>query len=130
MNSIFEQLLRIYDEVEAAVGGRTSCSACGRCCDFSANDYVLFASQLEIDLLTEFANRPPELVNGRCCYQSEDGRCTVHQWRPLGCRTYFCRSAMQSCGEEFLRETYENALQRIRELCRANRLPWQYKPVF
>ena len=95
-----DTLLSIYREADAALAAAgCECRACGRCCDFAANDYVLYASLLESDLVIDKAGRRPELIAGRCCFQDALGRCTIHAWRPLGCRTFFCKTACRGIPE-------------------------------
>lgn len=127
-----DSLLEIYREVERQLAQQgCACHACGKCCNFRANDYVLYASQIETDLVLENTGRRPELVNGRCCFQDDSGRCTIHSWRPLGCRTYFCEQACPTAGSaEASQELHERALNRIRELTQEHDRKWLYGPFF
>ena len=104
------------------------CEACGRCCDFARNDYRLYASRLESDLVLRNTGRQPELVDGRCCFQDASGRCTIHEWRPLGCRTFFCTTAAVNAPEHrhVFESVYENALRQIRELTEQAGEEWEY----
>ena len=124
-----EALLEIYDgiERELAAAGR-ACKACGRCCNFSANDYVLYASQIETDLVAEKTGRRPELAEGRCSFQDAAGRCTIRRWRPLGCRTYFCDQARP--GGDSFEGLHERTLKRIKDLARQHHLEWRYGRFF
>ena len=126
-------LLDIYLEVEANLLGRGfRCEACGQCCDFVRNDYRLYASRLESDLVVRHTGRQPELVDGRCCFQDASGRCTIREWRPLGCRTYFCSKAAGNEPEQrhAFESIHENALRRIRELTEQLGMEWEYGRFF
>jgi len=124
-------LLEIYAEVERELADGPRCRACGRCCDFNANSYRLYASQLEVDLVIEKAGRRPVLVDGRCCYQDASGACTIHAWRPLGCRTYFCAEAHTlPHGPRRAEEACERALARIKSLSDQLGREWCYAPFF
>lgn len=117
-------LLEIYDDVERELTSRGyACRACGKCCDFEANDYKLYASQIEKQLVIEKAGRRPVLVNGCCCFLDAAGKCTIHAWRPLGCRTYFCDRAGERNATE---ELHERALARIKETATRHETGWQY----
>jgi len=127
-----DSLLEIYAEVERRLADEGYvCRACGECCNFRANDYVLYASQIETDLVLEKTGRRPELVNGRCCFQDDAGRCTIHPWRPLGCRTYFCRQARPAVGcARASQELHERSLKRIGKLTQDLGREWRYHPFF
>ena len=117
-------LLEIYDDVERELASRGHvCRACGNCCDFEANDYKLYASQIEKEIVAEKTGRRPELVNGCCCFLNADGKCTIHPWRPLGCRTYFCD---RSGGPDAAQELHEHALARIKKIATRHPAGWQY----
>ena len=134
-----DALLEIYRDVGeslAALGYR--CAACGQCCDFDANDYELYASGLEAELVLGKTGRRPELVGGRCCFQDACGRCAIHEWRPLGCRTFFCQSASRGAtasraaaadGSGF-QALHEDALARIRMMAEQSGEQWEYGPFF
>jgi len=127
-----EPLLSIYGEVDRAMtDAGFSCSACGRCCDFHANDYVLCASSLETELVVRKTGRRPALAAGRCCFQDAAGACTIHRWRPLGCRTFFCAAASSGAvGPDLGHALHEQALERIRKLSGQNGREWRYGRFF
>jgi Fe-S-cluster containining protein len=115
-------LCGIYERADAALGGAaTSCRACGQCCSFKKGGLVLFASGLEMALLAAKAGRPApgrRVVPGRaddpwqCPYQASEttpgqgALCGAHPWRPLGCRTYFCRPEAREAGERIYAVAY------------------------
>ncbi|HUW32755.1 MAG TPA: YkgJ family cysteine cluster protein [Planctomycetota bacterium] len=126
-------LLAIYRDVEAALAGKGfRCEACGRCCDFARNDYILYASRIESDLVQRKTGRQPELVSGRCCFQDVSGRCTIHQWGPLGCRTFFCTAAAGNVPDHHhaFESVHEDALRRIKELTEQTGAEWDYGRFF
>jgi len=127
-----DSLASIYEHVQCALEGLgCACAACGRCCDFAANDYILYASAMEIELVSAKTGRWPELIGGRCCFQDSAGRCTIHQWRPLGCRTYFCdRVQGGASGAVRCAEVYEQALARLRKLAQECGGQWSYRRFF
>jgi len=109
------ELCGIYERADAALReAATSCRACGQCCSFKKGGLVLFASGLEMAYLVAKSGRPAadrRVAPGRaddpwqCPYQApatnpgEGALCSVHPWRPLGCRTYFCDPESRAAGE-------------------------------
>ena len=109
---------------ELAAAG-VACRACGSCCDFVRNDYRLYASRLERELVTRHHPEPRLTPAGLCGYLRE-GRCSVHRHRPLGCRTFFCDPAHKP-REQALYHTVQRRLHAIAE---RHAVPWDYGPFF
>jgi Fe-S-cluster containining protein len=100
-------LLDLFSEADALVGDIT-CDASTDCCRFGVTGrepYVTAAEIAEIrDALkaqgTKLAAPKRKLAllplsgERRCPLLSDEGRCTVYEARPLGCRTFFCRPAL------------------------------------
>ncbi len=101
------------------------CRACGRCCDFARNDYRLYASFLERAPLVR-RHGPPRLTAAGYCGFLVDGRCSARDWRPLGCRTFFCDP--QHKAREL--PLYQAFQRRLRAATDRHRLPWDYAPFF
>jgi Fe-S-cluster containining protein len=121
-------LQALYRELDAEVAARGPvCALSGRCCRFVEYDHTLFVSEPEVALL--LADAPPParpLDEGATCpWQDAAGRCTAREARPLGCRVYFCDPAYQEHAPA-LSETFLNRLKRI---CEAQDLPWNYAPL-
>lgn len=127
-------VMDVYQAVDARVAGLgAACRACGSCCDFPRSGQVLFATALELDVLTAWAaaHRPLQadeagaaLRSGHCPFWRQ-GRCLARPARLLGCRTYFCdRSAAQT-----LQEACEESLRQVDALAaRGGRVRW-YGPA-
>ena len=137
------QLCGIYERADAALSdAAASCHACGQCCSFKKGGLVLFASGLEMAFLVAEAGRPApgrRVVPGRaddawqCPYQAlqagpgQGALCGARAWRPLGCRTYFCRPNAREAGEQ----VYARAYREIAALPThpGGRRPWWYGPA-
>ena len=118
-----EALYRRVDEEVASLG--LTCERCGRCCDFAANEYRLYASWLERALVLSRHGPPRLRPDGRCAFQ--DGRdCSIHPDRPLGCRLFFCGAEARRVGQE----AHERFIRQLRGLSRRHGLPWDYAPFF
>jgi len=116
-------LLGRVDEEVRRLGLR--CERCGRCCDFSANDYVLYASGLERALVVSRYGMPRIGPDGRCSFQA-GGLCSIHPLRPLGCRLFFCDPAARLLSQRL----HERFLRELKELARRRALVWDYSPFF
>jgi Fe-S-cluster containining protein len=114
---------RLFAPLDAAVARWPArCEGCGRCCDFSAGGFLLFASSVEVAWLRTRAT-PLSVRPGRCPFQSA-GRCAVRPWRPLGCRLYFCR--LGTSAPQY--EIYERFQQRLVQIARRFGIGWRYGP--
>jgi hypothetical protein len=121
-------LRALYRELDEAVAAHGPvCRLSGLCCRFAEYDHTLFLSEPEAALL--LADAPPPvrpLDDGATCpWQDDHGRCTAREARPLGCRVYFCDPAYQGHAPT-LSETY---LARLKRLCEAHGLAWNYAPL-
>jgi Fe-S-cluster containining protein len=123
-------LVAVYAEVGAAlVGTGSACRACGKCCRFTPDGIVLFATALELAYLAGDERIPLEgCTSGpgsawKCPYQ-QGTLCGARDHRPLGCRTYFCDYEARGAGEAAAVE----AVNRIRRLAQEADLAW-YGPA-
>jgi Fe-S-cluster containining protein len=127
------ELEHLYGDLDAEIASaRPTCRTCGTCCDFKRGGYVLYASHIEtayfadnVDFGTVEA-RPdvcPFLESG-----SQDSRviCTAHDFRPLGCRTFFCDANFR----ERHMELYEKYRKLIASLSDGHGCKWDYGPFF
>ena len=117
------EIERVYAELDdelRALGH--DCRGCGDCCDLVRHGFRLYLSTLELALVLEQAGigRLPPQREGRCGFQSGP-HCTIHAFRPLGCRTYFCKAEGQH-----LSELYEKYLKKLKALAERYACVWEY----
>jgi Fe-S-cluster containining protein len=123
---IVREVERLYrwldDEIRAAVDPRRDCHACGRCCDFPGYDHRLYVTSPEMLYFLERSGQVPlrAMTSGTCPYL-EQGRCTVHAHRFVGCRIFGCRRS-----EDLHSRLTETALKRLKTLCEREGLPYRY----
>ncbi len=120
------ELRQVYDALDqhlAALG--VECRACGRCCDFARNDYVLYASFIERAAARDCGGAARLAEAGQCGFLA-GGRCTLRAWRPLGCRVFFCAPEHKAREQEIC----EEFLGRLRAATDRCGLPWDYRPFF
>ena len=103
------EILADVDEAVANMG--VWCMGGGCCCKFDLAGHRLYVSTAELALLCQ---SPPENL-GRCgvnrCPYQKNSRCLARSRRPLGCRTFFCKSAKT----DGLFELYEDSHLLVRQ---------------
>ena len=98
------------------------CLAGGACCKFDLTGDRLMVSTGELALLhTQSPPRPHRAAIGRCPYQVGVS-CLARDRRPLGCRTFFCRSRSRN----FTSDIYERHHTAIRRLHENMVIPYVY----
>jgi Fe-S-cluster containining protein len=109
----FAALEALYEEVDAFIArAQPVCIARGLCCRFEEAGHRLYATALEADYaVAQHPTAPEPEAPGRCPYHV-GGRCTARVGRPLGCRTYFCDTRMESV----MQEAHEHFLARLRAI--------------
>jgi Fe-S-cluster containining protein len=123
-HSLTTQLESLYQELDREIRSLgVGCWIRGDCCDFERCEHQLYASTVELAYVKETHPEtfPPD---SRLCPFWKEGKCTEHDRRPLGCRTYFCDTRYS----EALQELYEKYLRQISALAEEHRFPWRYQP--
>lgn len=86
-------ILALYAELAADIERESpKCRACGDCCDFPKQGYLLYATSAEVDLVVSRVDPHPPWPSPELCPFHVGGKCALRQYRPLGCRTYYCES--------------------------------------
>ena len=117
----------LYDDLEKElVTLPAKCYGCGKCCNFKENGIQLFAQKLELELIVEETGVQPFLVEKGHCNFQENGLCTIHPIRPLGCRTYFSE-APNSVAHQDLYEKYH---RKIKDIGNLNGIEYQFVSFF
>ncbi len=126
IEAALDELRLLYARLDAElIGAGVECRCCGECCNFVENDYILYASALERELLDRSTDIAPTLkADGSCGFQNGE-RCGVHDTRPLGCRTAFCSEDWADRQADL----YERYRREMVEICLKHDIPWDYRPV-
>jgi len=86
-------ILALYSELGSDIERESpTCRACGDCCDFPKQGYVLYATSVEVDLVVSRVDPRPPWPSRELCPFHIGGKCVLRRYRPLGCRTYYCQS--------------------------------------
>src|SRR5262245_10037248 len=95
-----EGLRAIYEEAGRLTDGWT-CDDSADCCRFGLTGREPYLWPVEWALLAQklaarggVPRRSSLAVVGDCPLLGKDGRCTVYDARPFGCRTYYCERAV------------------------------------
>ncbi len=113
----------LYRGIDERIGQvQSACQNCRQCCDFAQSGLNLFVTNLELDFFRFHVKSIPQITAGRCPYLDPDCGCTVRAFRPLGCRTFFCKPP-PGYDQQII---YEDALKKIKCFIRENDLSYAY----
>jgi uncharacterized protein len=90
-----ERLRAIYDEARSLLDG-WSCEGSADCCRFglTGREPYLWPIEWQFLAMARRGTRKRSLtVVGDCPLLGPDGKCSVYEARPFGCRTFFCERA-------------------------------------
>lgn len=99
----------------------------GECCNFDSFEHILFASNIEIlNLIDQYPLSSKHKLEGALCPYWENGKCSAHQARPLGCRIFFCD---QNYIKEHSQELYEKYHKKVQALIQKHGFDYAYLPM-
>ncbi len=98
------------------------CLGGGACCRFDMASHRLYVSTGELALL--LAAPPADLSRAqrRRCPWQQGPRCVARDFRPLGCRIFFCRQRVTDAASD----SYEKLHALVRQLHQTHCLPYAY----
>lgn len=114
----------LYRAVQAEIERRRPvCVVSGRCCRFDEFGHRLYVTALE---LAHFFNRlppaQPRMDNPGGCPFQVGKLCSVHPFRPFGCRIFFC----DSTSTQWQNALYEQFHADLKRLHQTLRIPYFY----
>ena len=103
----------------------TVCSACGSCCNFGKFDHLLYTSTPEVEYIVDSIEiAQNDFAPGQCPFH--DGKtCSIHKYRTLGCRVFYCN---QQYKKNYAPDIYEKYYRKIKDLALRYEMDWEYKP--
>ena len=126
-NKIERELQGIYKELDEELAKNSpGCNACGECCNFDKFDHVLYATMIEVDYIKRNVLVPEKRPNKNVCPFLVDKKCTIRDYRTLGCRVFYCNPDYQ---RNLSQEIYEKYYRKIKDLAQAHDLEWSYAPM-
>lgn len=119
----FAELEEVYDQIaRELVGLDLSCKSCGECCHLAQTGHELFATKLEVYYIVKNAGMPTNDIDNAVCPYLDGNSCSVHPYRTLGCRLYFCDDK----AKPFYQSLYEKYRTQIGNIAAAYYLPTDY----
>ncbi len=119
IDSLYQWLDQTLASHKAQAG---ACSACGKCCDFDAYGHRLYVTHAEmLHFASKMGSDPLKAMPSGPCPYMENHRCSVHEHRFSGCRIYGCQG-----DAEYQNQLTEQALNKIKALCNALDVPYEY----
>ncbi len=124
--NVIDFLRSFYQRVDEAIAVyEPRCTNRGQCCNFARAGHRLFVTPIELAAFRRaYSDRwqPAEPASGRCPWQIE-GVCTTREFRPLGCRVYFCDPQAQAWQNEF----YEARLRELKQFMAEQGIQYRYE---
>jgi len=114
----------LYGAVQAEIDRRRPvCVVSGRCCRFDEFGHRLYVTTLELaHFLHHLPPAQPRSDNpGGCPFQLQK-LCTVHSFRPFGCRIFFCDAS----STEWQNQMYEHFHADLKRLHETVDVPYFY----
>lgn len=123
---VIDFLRGFYQRVDEALAEyQPRCTNRGQCCNFARAGHRLFVTPIELAAFRRaYADRwlSADPASGRCPWQVE-GVCTAREFRPLGCRVYFCDPQAQAWQNEF----YEARLRQLKQFMTDLGIQYRYE---
>ncbi len=123
--NLYSDLRTIYQHLEKELMLlNPGCNKCGTCCNFTAFDHVLYASNIEVDFIVQNVKVPDFNVSDNVCPFLKDNQCSIRDFRTLGCRVFYCDPQYK----EVLPTLYEKCYRLIKDLSKKYNTQWEYLP--
>lgn len=120
------ELKEIYNKLEQELSRiNPGCDACGTCCHFDEFDHVLYTSNIETDYIVNNVNVPHFDKKQNICPFLIENKCTIRDYRALGCRVFFCNPHYKETSQEIYNKYYNM----IKKIAIKNQIDWQYAPM-
>lgn len=126
-NKIELKLQGIYKELDEELAKVSpGCDACGECCNFGKFDHVLYATMIEVNYIKRNVSVPQNHSDKNICPFLVDQKCTIRDYRTLGCRVFYCNPNYQ---KNLSQEIYNKYYRKIKDLAHTHDLEWRYAPM-
>lgn len=117
---------QLYNEIQQQVNLQSPrCDRSGRCCRFEQYGHRLFVTTVELAVFYNHVKNghvpTPDVIAEGCPYQI-NRLCTVHEYRPFGCRIFFCDPSVS----EWQQEQYEHFHLQLRQMHTDLDIPYRY----
>jgi Fe-S-cluster containining protein len=127
--AVVAELLAIHAMIRDQVEARgPACWASGRCCRFGTAGHRLYVTGLEAAHLVLHLGRSPTLAEIEAARRRDDcpfliaNACSVHAFKPTGCRIYFCDASAQ----DWQQDLSERVIAMLRALHERRGIEYRY----
>lgn len=121
-----QRVLNLYDSADEEIQShKPVCVASGKCCRFAEYGHTLFLSNLEAVVLLQHAPAYSTPTDSSFCPFQVEKLCTAREYRPLGCRVYFCDPGYAGKAEPIT----EHFLTQLKLIAEEEHVQWQYAPL-
>lgn len=109
-DALIQELYAVYQDADVLFAG-WSCPASTECCRFGLTGLEPYVTSIEYTAVIRAVKKAGGLPlaarkalplldrgprdQGSCRLLDADGRCTIYEARPFGCRTFFCSKAFE-----------------------------------
>ncbi len=121
-----QDIVEIYKKLDTELAGTNpGCDACGTCCHFDTFGHELYVSTIEVNYILRNVKVPPFEPDQGICPFLVNKRCTIREYRTLGCRAFFCNPYYK----DTLQEIYNKYYKMIKDIAVRNQIEWHYAPM-
>ncbi|MFQ5863060.1 MAG: hypothetical protein ACE5IC_08040 [Candidatus Brocadiales bacterium] len=121
-----EGLRKIYRDLDEELSTLAPpCKACGKCCHFQEYGHALYVSDIEVGYMLDNVGWPKTVIKKEVCPYLFNNKCTIRECRPLACRIFYCQEDWRTTSSDI----YEKYHRKIKDLCVANGIEWNYSPL-
>ncbi len=120
------EIVEVYNKLDLELARiNPGCNACGTCCHFDTFDHELYASTIEVDYILKNVEVPSFNSEQRICPFLVEEKCSIREYRTLGCRVFFCNPDYKDTSQEIYNKYYKM----IKSIAIKNQTEWHYAPM-
>ncbi len=120
------EIVKIYSMLDKELQVHNpGCDTCGTCCNFDTFDHELYASTVEVNFISDNVKIPSCDPKQRVCPFLVNRKCTIRNYRTLGCRVFFCNPDYKNISYEIYNKYYEM----LKKIAKKNKTEWLYAPL-
>jgi Fe-S-cluster containining protein len=121
-----QDIVKVYNKLDIELARiNPGCDACGTCCHLDTFGHELYASAIEVNYILINVKVPPFDPNQSICPFLTEKKCTIREYRTLGCRVFFCNPHYK----DTLQEIYNKYYKMIKDIAVGNQIEWHYAPM-
>ncbi|MFQ5963487.1 MAG: YkgJ family cysteine cluster protein [Candidatus Scalinduaceae bacterium] len=119
-------IVAIYNKLDIALSKiNPGCHSCGTCCHFDIFGHELYASTIEANYILRNVDVPPFDTDQSTCPFLINKKCTIREYRTLGCRVFFCNPQYKETSQDIYNKYYKM----IKDIAIRNQIEWHYAPM-